>query len=306
MLFSYNTDILPRVRMIGKINYTNPWIHFERVSNEYILYFIREGDMYLEENEIRYHLRKGDYFLLEPALCHKGYHEAPCSYYYVHFQHPDLHKVGRDQEQQAIADMLQKRRTSLLSYNLAETDPTDPYTILQKNDKLADYQEYKSVLNLAVSIYNRREEHYKRFASVEFHRFLMKMAHEFVLDQIAPAGGTSLRKSIQKVDGIINYLNSNYMNKINSDQLEDLFEVNFDYINRVFSDRTGHTIFQYLNSIRINQAKELISTTNLNFNEIAYLTGIEDQYYFSKIFKKYCGITPTQYYKSVRGKTLHQ
>lgn len=306
MLFSYNTDILPKVRMIGKINYINPWIHFERISNEFIFYFIREGDMYLEENNIRYHLKKGDYFLLEPDLCHKGYMAAPCSYYYVHFKHPDFYKVDPKSEEQAITDILEKRKTSLLSYNLDETDPTDPYAIIKKSDHIADYQDYKGVLNIAVSIYNRREEHYKRLTSVEFHRVLMKVAHEFVLNNASHTAGMAIKKSILKVDGILNYLNSNYMNKIFSSQIEELYEVNFDYINRVFSEQTGHTIFQYLNSIRINHAKELISTTNLKFNEIAYLTGIEDQYYFSKIFKKYCGITPTQYYEAVKSKTMKQ
>ncbi|MDF2487104.1 MAG: AraC family transcriptional regulator [Herbinix sp.] len=134
----------------------------------------------------------------------------------------------------------------------------------------------------------------------------MKITHEFVLNHATQAMGGAIKKSILKVDGILNYLNSNYMNKINSNQLEELYEVNFDYINRVFSERTGQTIFQYLNSIRINHAKELIGTTNLNFSEIAYLTGIEDQYYFSKIFKKYCGVTPTQYYKDIKRKSMNQ
>lgn len=303
MLFSYNTDILPKVRMIGKINYVKPWIHFERTSNEYILYFIREGDMYLEEDKIRYHLKKGDYFLLEPDLSHKGYKEAPCSYYYAHFKHPDMFKINPELEEQAISDIIKKRKISLLSYNLDEADPTDPYTVLGKHENLADYQDYKGILNLAVSVYNRREEHYKRLSSVELHRFLMKTAHEFVLNHTAQTTGSAIRKSYLKVDGILNYLNSNYMNKINSIQIEEIYEVNFDYINRVFSERTGHTIFQYLNSIRITHAQELISTTNLNFNEIAYLTGIEDQFYFSKMFKKYCGLTPTQYYENSKRKT---
>jgi YesN/AraC family two-component response regulator len=262
--------------------------------------------MYLEENKIQYHLKKGDYFLLEPDLCHRGYREAPCSYYYVHFKHPELSKVAPQYEKQAIEDIIEKRRVSLLSYNLDESDPTDPYTIIKKLDNIADYQDYKGILNIAVSIYNRREEHYKRMASVEFHRFLMKVTHEFVLNKVSNEAGMLIKKSILKVDGILNYLNSNYMNKISSNQIEELYEVNFDYINRVFSERTGHTIFHYLNSIRINHAKELISTTNLNFNEIAYLTGIEDQYYFSKVFKRCCGITPTQYYKSVKSKKISE
>jgi ribosomal protein L16 Arg81 hydroxylase len=112
--------------------------------------------MYLEEDNIRYHLRKGDYFLLEPDLCHRGYKEAPCSYYYVHFKHPDLNKISQIAENKAIIDILEKRKVSLLSYNLDEADPTDPYAILSKNENISDYQDYKATLNVAVSIYNRR------------------------------------------------------------------------------------------------------------------------------------------------------
>jgi YesN/AraC family two-component response regulator len=297
MLFSYDTDILPKVRMIGKINYIKPWIHFARTANEFILYVIREGEMFLEEDGIRYQLKKGDFFLLEPELFHKGYREASCSYYYVHFKHSGLRRVHPKEEEQAICDMLEKRKISLLSYSLDEKDPTDPYALFQKQDSIIDYQDTKGILNLAVSIYNRREEHYKRMASVELHRFLMNTAHAFVLNHSAVKTGSSVKKSVVKVDGILNYLNSNYMHKITSEMLEEKFEVNFDYINRVFTERNGDTIFHYLNSIRISHAKELISTTNLNFSEVAYLTGIEDAYYFTKIFKKYCGMTPTQYYQ---------
>lgn len=300
MLFSYNTDILPKVRMIGKINYIKPWSHFARTANEFILYVIREGEMFLEEDGIRYHLKKGDFFLLEPELFHKGYKEASCSYYYVHFNHPDLKRINFNDETHAIADILEKRRVSLLSYNLDEKDPTDPYAVFMKQDNIGDYQDVKGILNLAVSIYNRREEHYKRLASAELHRFLMNIAHAFVLNQNTLVTGNSIKKSVTKVEEILNYLNSNYMHKITSTMLEEQYEVNFDYINRVFCERTGNTIFNYLNSIRISHAKELISTTNLNFNEIAYLTGIEDAFYFTRMFKKFCGMTPTEYYKSCR------
>jgi YesN/AraC family two-component response regulator len=222
---------------------------------------------------------------------------APCSYYYVHFKHADLTAIEKAKEQQAITDVLEKRKTSLLSYNLDEADPTDPYTIFQKHENILDYQDNKGILNLAVSIYNRREEHYKRQASVELHRYLLNVAHGFVIGQNAVVTGKTVKKSEVKVDEILNYLNSSYMNKISSVMIEDRFEVNFDYINRIFLERTGNTIFHYLNSIRISHAKELICTTNLKFSEIAYLTGIEDNYYFTRIFKKFCGMTPTQYYK---------
>lgn len=93
MLLSYNADLLPRVRMLGRINYTEPWIHFSRTIDEYVLYVIRDGNMYLQEDGIFYHLKAGDFFLLEPGLCHEGYQRAACNYYYAHFTHPEMARM---------------------------------------------------------------------------------------------------------------------------------------------------------------------------------------------------------------------
>ncbi|MHB8130504.1 MAG: helix-turn-helix transcriptional regulator, partial [Mobilitalea sp.] len=76
----------------------------------------------------------------------------------------------------------------------------------------------------------------------------------------------------------------------------EMFEGNFDYLNRCFKKMTGYTIFAYLNLIRINKAKELILSTHMRFNEIGYLVGIESPYYFSRLFRKTVGKTPTEYY----------
>lgn len=59
-------------------------------------------------------------------------------------------------------------------------------------------------------------------------------------------------------------------------------------------------IFTSNTRVRINHAKELIEATHLPFGEIGYLTGLDDPYYFSKVFKKYVGATPSQYYKERR------
>lgn len=73
MLFAYDADRLPRVRMMGHIRYSQPWSHFSRSINEYVMYVIRYGEMYLRENGVDYHLKRGDFFLLEPGFQHEGY-----------------------------------------------------------------------------------------------------------------------------------------------------------------------------------------------------------------------------------------
>ena len=58
---------------------------------------------------------------------------------------------------------------------------------------------------------------------------------------------------------------------------------------------TGFTILDYINTVRIKESIKLLNGKNLNINEIALSSGFENQSYFSKVFKKYMGCTPSSY-----------
>jgi len=63
----------------------------------------------------------------------------------------------------------------------------------------------------------------------------------------------------------------------------------------VFSQATGQTFTEYLIHLRLNKAKELLKTTNYKNSQIADETGYNDSHYFSYIFKKNIGMTPSEY-----------
>jgi YesN/AraC family two-component response regulator len=93
----------------------------------------------------------------------------------------------------------------------------------------------------------------------------------------------------------LEYLNTEYARKITSHDIEEISGSNFDYINRIFKKMTHKTIFTYLNSVRINHAMELITTTNMKMSEVGQSVGFTDLYYFSKVFKKAVGVSPSNY-----------
>lgn len=74
-----------------------------------------------------------------------------------------------------------------------------------------------------------------------------------------------------------------------------------DHVRRLFIKETGRTPTQYLTEKRVNNAKQLIETRleygGISFKEIAFLSGFDDPYYFSRTFKKVTGKSPTEWYQ---------
>jgi two-component system response regulator YesN len=63
----------------------------------------------------------------------------------------------------------------------------------------------------------------------------------------------------------------------------------------LFKQETGETINEYLTKVRIEKAKELLSDPRNKFYEVCYTVGYSDPSYFSKLFKKYTGLTPSAF-----------
>ena len=99
----------------------------------------------------------------------------------------------------------------------------------------------------------------------------------------------------EKVQLILNFLYGAYGQKITGKRISNLCSMSFDYLNRMFKKQTGITIFEYLNRIRINKAKELLLTGTMKSSEIAAAVGYCDEYHFSKAFKKAAGVSPRKY-----------
>lgn len=99
------------------------------------------------------------------------------------------------------------------------------------------------------------------------------------------------------------YIQNHYHEKITLTELSASIGISENYLCKIFKDDTGTSIVQYIHSLRMEKAAALISENNLMLWEIAEAVGINDQFYFNRLFKKIYGMTPSQYKELKKCKT---
>ena len=106
--------------------------------------------------------------------------------------------------------------------------------------------------------------------------------------------------SAERVQRSLEYLHSHYSQPVSVQTLSAMEYLSPSRYSAVFRACTGLSPQQYLISLRLRGAKDLILTTDMPLGQIARAVGYEDQLYFSRLFKRSTGLTPSEYRRAVR------
>lgn len=91
------------------------------------------------------------------------------------------------------------------------------------------------------------------------------------------------------------YIRENIKEELDLETISNNFNLSAYYFSRSFKEVMGCNLTDYINTVRIKKAKELLKRNEMSIKEIGYEVGYSDPNYFSKVFKKYEGYTPTVY-----------
>jgi AraC-like DNA-binding protein len=97
---------------------------------------------------------------------------------------------------------------------------------------------------------------------------------------------------------VISFMEKRIYGKFTMTELSREMSFAKTYISRYFASVSGYSIINYFTMMKINEAKRLIREDKYNFFEISEMLMFSNSHYFSNVFKKYTGMTPTQYKKS--------
>lgn len=302
MPFYLQPDSFPKSSFMNRSIYPEDWMHFPRTPNEYILFLVQDGVLYIREDNTDYELHSGDMLLLEPGRSHVGYQCSYVDYYFIHMPSNTFVYTGIKSEG-ALIRYFQQNKSNYLKANPFEyglydsCKPLIPKTMHLEPDAFHPIcQKMEDVIRALTA----RDEFYKLICSKNMLDILICLSRFYTHQVLRSSSNPEISaKGDKRTEDILSFLQQNYHTKITGLELENRLHMNFDYLNRLFKTKFGLTIFEYLKIYRLNKSKELLLNSNMKIYEIAALTGFPNEYHFNRVFTNVVGITPGKYRRNM-------
>ena len=140
-------------------------------------------------------------------------------------------------------------------------------------------------------------------ATVRFLEILLKLTNK---QRVAGIRKGNVMSVESEMNTLIEYITMNPKRIVSNQELADVIFHSKDYVIKRFFANFGVTPYDYQIQQKIFSAKNMLANMNLSVKEIANSLGYDDQHYFSYMFKKRCGMSPTQYRKKIRSEYSHK
>lgn len=186
------------------------------------------------------------------------------------------------------------------------SDHDDPWHFISVNFNLNYINGNENDLSEAVSLYvdNVSESVRQKFITLSsiwkkkeyMYKLKCRILIQDILFDIINLGKTSkyLYGHYNEIEKTVSYLRENFTKKISSYELTKIHNLSETHFRKLFRESMGMSVKEYIIKIRLEYAKDLINSGEFNITEAAAACGISDVYYFSSLFKKKYGYSPSK------------
>ncbi len=263
--------------------------------NHYELYHLLSDERHYFVKDRSYHVKSGDIVLINKNYLHRTFNAAS-------YRHE---KIMIYFKENFITDLFRKGKT------------TDLFTIFQQNSNvirlnIKDQELIQSILFKILDEYNKSTQkdnkmnisNYNKTGilnkDILFHIKILLTELLYSLKKINEKEKEDFKHTSslhKRISDIAQYINKNYQKDINLSSTANNFSLNPYYLSSLFKKITGFSFIEYLNLVRIKEAKKLLNTTNLYITEVSEEVGFNTLSHFGRVFKKYNDISPSKYRK---------
>lgn len=113
-----------------------------------------------------------------------------------------------------------------------------------------------------------------------------------ICDTISTARDREYENVVSRVKA---YINENFAKNISLDDVSRMVDISPYYFSKLFKQEVGENFIEYLTEVRMKHARHLLEDPKYSIKEVCVMSGYGDPNYFSRIFKKYEGMTPSEY-----------
>lgn len=154
--------------------------------------------------------------------------------------------------------------------------------------------EYTAIFKQMIYELQQCQDHYEDLLTMLLHQLFILLHRHMTKDHNLK--NEYLEKEMELAK---QFFNENYNKAINIDDYASSRGMSVSWFIRNFKNYTAITPMQYIVSLRITNAQILLETTNYHVNEIGNIVGYDNALYFSRIFKKQKGMSPSEYRKQI-------
>ena len=272
-----------RVEMHGRIKQQEVW-HTGRTLGANLLIYILSGRLTLRVGEETYSGREGSVFLIPAGVNYAPDQVTELEYLFFHFKTPNA-------DGEAVTSPKITANLSLPCGEYAYTYNLDSPPVI-------------FVPTLSETSGNRRiQELTDRMTSLNVWTLSSeKLLLDCYLKELLVLLSSGTQKSVSRNLGmILQYIENHYSEDLSLSLLSEKFGFSLSYIARLFRNELKMHSTDYINRVRIGAACDLLANSDMRISEISERVGFCEQYYFSRVFRQLCGVTPTEFRKRSTG-----
>lgn len=237
---------------------------------QYILIYCTDGAGWCVAGGVRHSISANQFVILPAGVPHEygADKENPWTIYWIHF-----------------------KGTLASSYVTGCASPVtlNPGVQSRINQRIALFEEMFNILKLGYSRDNLN------YVSSLFHHFLGSLCYWVQYRNAESHADDTLLESV------VHFMNEHIERKLTLADMAAFTGYSPSHFSSLFCEATGQSPMAYFNQLRIQRACELLDFTDMKVNQVCFKVGIEDPYYFSRLFKQVMGCSPREYRREKKG-----